>query len=1465
MKKNLFLCILLFLGFFSAVFAENFNRPSYDEHSNRQVTNICTLQANDTITKIVSGSLKFYDEGGQAADYTRGHSGAITFIPSDPNKVIKLVISNATDLAYADKMTIYNGASFIDETLISKKGDFRDVPATFLSTAPNGALTFDFYSKPSSSSYSYEGWEIDVIEYTPLPLSYGTTTISNQAPAQLFKNTQNNVFAQIAITVNGDAGEFVFNSIDISQAGSTTTAIDKVKLYFTGTDENYTSNSKIYLPTTHSNTFTLNKAIHKPGTYYFWVTVDVASTAVANDDISIELESITINSQLKTVPSTTCTASIQSGFHGNYTIGSSSNADYADFRAACFAMKDGIDGPVVFTVEAGTYNRIELPNILGTSPINTISFIGDKQTVLFEKGNTYPADKKGLIDVNGMDYVTIDGFSALNVSNNWQGAVLIHNTSHHVTLKNAHITVPTFNDYSHNMDGVITAKGENIIYHNNDFLTIENCTVQGGKYGLYIDGTGYVKLPKQKGTRLINNTISNFGYAGIYITKDHDFEISNNTINNNASTSSNSKCIDAVAMPGGVIANNRLTSNCSNYVSGIYLRSRSSAETTEPTHIFNNSIYFVQASGSSYGINFTDPMLYTEVVYNTISMNGSSASSACLFSEDNTDTKQLLIENNIFQNSATGYAIKLKSQGALTTETKYSHNVYQGILGQSSWDVSTWNMHSKDQSSQQKTVTFVADNILELNNNTGLISASPIVYVSQDINGVTRPTQPTPGAFEYQSNTDIAPNMLSNYPRFSNSTAHESTMTLKADANGTAYYLTSLQNATPPSIDMIKATGESIAFTKNVEKSVILNSLIAASTYKVYLVLASLQTAESNIIISDTFTTDRLPSSISDFENTRLQNNKLLSGTASFETCTLQDNGGLNDSKCALISSGSSASITNSSTGILLSGFYLWSDASVTLQAYNEKSNTEFTSKQIQATNQWEYISLKEMGNATKIVFTTTSNNVKIDNFSGQPLPLSLEMLDIVGNTQENIILNATRTGGVYPFAYEWRNSDLSLISTQESASFTDNASTQVYLTITDAWGTKISKRTDVRLNGNQVMGDFEDLYLSNDTAWAGAWNDANKQYQNLNDHFYTGSYQLSNYCIPGLKTWAFFAYGNETSTNFVYSDFIEHQFRNTVGGGYNGSENYGISYCFKGMGHTDLTIANNSQGDSISGMYITNTAYLYDCILNGDHMSTETDGTTGKGFATGDSVVLTAHGYVNNIETASTSIYLADYTNTDEIEHYILQDWKYFDLSKLGKVQFVRFTMESSKSNKQGMTTPAYFALDNIGADRPTLEVTTNSDSNTSEIDLSSLCPINGNGETHYTLLDSSTGTTAQINTNQLNITVPGKGNYTYLVKVDNKSNTLYYQITLAVSEGTDLESIKNQYSVIHNNSTLYVKPSYKSQYKVTLYNATGTCVFEVNNQQGETTISTNTLPHGVYMVQVVNKTFKQTTKITI
>ena len=48
----------------------------------------------------------------------------------------------------------------------------------------------------------------------------------------------------------------------------------------------------------------------------------------------------------------------------------------------------------------------------------------------------------------------------------------------------------------------------------------------------------------------------------------------------------------------------------------------------------------------------------------------------------------------------------------------------------------------------------------------------------------------------------------------------------------------------------------------------------------------------------------------------------------------------------------------------------------------------------------------------------------------------------------------------------------------------------------------------------------------------------------------------------------------------------------------------------------------------------------------------------------------------------------------------YIINDWRYVDLSGLGKVSKLSFALSSTDNGDWGMNTPAYFCFDNFGAE---------------------------------------------------------------------------------------------------------------------------------------------------------------------
>ena len=87
---------------------------------------------------------------------------------------------------------------------------------------------------------------------------------------------------------------------------------------------------------------------------------------------------------------------------------------------------------------------------------------------------------------------------------------------------------------------------------------------------------------------------------------------------------------------------------------------------------------------------------------------------------------------------------------------------------------------------------------------------------------------------------------------------------------------------------------------------------------------------------------------------------------------------------------------------------------------------------------------------------------------------------------------------------------------------------------------------------------------------------------------------------------------------------------------------------------------------------------------------------TAGAPFGESDWFKLTVHGYLNGAKVNNqVEFYLAQGTS-------YISEWTYVDLSSLGEVDEISFALSSSKHNNYGMTTPAYFCIDNFGAVAP-------------------------------------------------------------------------------------------------------------------------------------------------------------------
>lgn len=98
---------------------------------------------------------------------------------------------------------------------------------------------------------------------------------------------------------------------------------------------------------------------------------------------------------------------------------------------------------------------------------------------------------------------------------------------------------------------------------------------------------------------------------------------------------------------------------------------------------------------------------------------------------------------------------------------------------------------------------------------------------------------------------------------------------------------------------------------------------------------------------------------------------------------------------------------------------------------------------------------------------------------------------------------------------------------------------------------------------------------------------------------------------------------------------------------------------------------------------YITNSTYAYKYIKDNPKYNQEAWGAN-------DWFKLTITGYNKKVETGSIVIMLADGTD-------LINNWQQVNLTKLGKVTSIKFTVSSTDNNDYGMVTPAYFCLDQL------------------------------------------------------------------------------------------------------------------------------------------------------------------------
>lgn len=222
------------------------------------------------------------------------------------------------------------------------------------------------------------------------------------------------------------------------------------------------------------------------------------------------------------------------------------------------------------------------------------------------------------------------------------------------------------------------------------------------------------------------------------------------------------------------------------------------------------------------------------------------------------------------------------------------------------------------------------------------------------------------------------------------------------------------------------------------------------------------------------------------------------------------------------------------------------------------------------------------------------------------------------------------------------------------------------------------------------VVADLEDKSLPVNSFYNGS--DAAKGFVSRDVHFFN-SYD------PTFG-WSGFSYSNVNDTTTAG---FGNQYAAITGSGFGGSGIYAVMSDFGIFAEPNTIMLPYTA--AIQSLRITNSTYAYLAVRDGNDGfgivrqfgdDPNMAGSGNQGFSDWFKVTITGKD-AGGQTTGSLDYYLADYRFASNGDDYVVNTWQAVDLSSLGNVKSLSFSLSSSDVGMFGMNTPAYLALDDV------------------------------------------------------------------------------------------------------------------------------------------------------------------------
>lgn len=1239
----------------------------------------------------VTTPLSYYDEGGPDGKVLKNTGSYVTFLPAHEGEVVTLTI-DSINLRRAT-FGIYSGRDYKNESKLLSTGDNNILKQTgvrtFTSQEQDGSLTVYF---KGSDTYTF-GWAARVESVKPRDLFVEKVSATAlPADKQGILSGSSLPAVRIDLTTAGEKGKTTLEKLqlEISSEG-----IEELALYATGAISEF---DEAHLIATVKPQATQTEVIFKfdpadilklPRTQYYWVKAQLAGDLKVGTPISVAAKSVTIEGTKYDVkqekPFDTKTR--KGGLQGTLRVGSSNTASYKSLAAAAKDLtKQGVSGAVTVEVEPGEYpEAVLLERIPGASAKNSITIVGlgnsRDEVVLSANGYNKPTGDDahrrayGVMTVRNTPYVTLRNMTIHSTDLGFPTMVYVQENSSHFTMDNCHVYTKNTSNMNYNMSpSLVKVEGASNPHAQSCDVLVENSLFEGGHIALQIGGTTTVANPVGKGYTVRNNRFVDHSGKAIYVTRASEVLIEGNEMVQQIAPQRDYSGIDATFHTDAKIIGNDFditqpeASRLSNLV-GINVREVQG----EGLLVANNVIRITRGSATSRAFAASNVTGLNFVFNTAIAREGKSTALLML---NNTIAKSLL-SDNILQNRDGG-GILFSNQTLPNEQLTCDRNALytsdsKGVLITAKgkkYDATNYQQATKSTASKVVEVAFVSDKVLYPKDMTVLPQGALHAAITTDILGTTRNKEhPTVGAYEQDPNvTDEAPKLTNK--QVVRALHQSATISVEPDQMTDVYLMTIVKGEEAPDAAKIRDKGRHFTALGKRTTEFTIMGLEPETTYEVYgLLHGTLNNKDAEPELLFTFTTTYMPTRVATFEkdNRTIEGDVVYSGTNSFTGVKVVEDFTRSRNQIAEMA-GDKVTITatNSNGKIPQRGFSLMADRTVYMRI---DGGTRIT---LPATEQeWAYVDLAQRGDIREVTLESRGK-LWIDDYNGDALAMQLAIAPVSINLGQQAQLTAEVIRGVAPYSYEWSQGD-----SLQTVSVAPTQTTRYSVTVTDAAGSQVTESVYVYVNGlhgEPMVATFEEEPLSSEEPY------------NQKAPFGSGSFAFSNSYNAEWKSWSGFALAASADT--IYSGDLTQQYNNVIGGGQElegKSKQYAVAYCpgdnpAWGTYNPVVTVMPGSDRKvQLEGVYLTNTAWVKSFATRGDKNFGRPAFEEGSFFI----VTITAD------NGKKVEVPLIDYRNK---KREVVNDWKWVDLSSLGEVKTLKFSILSSDSYA-----PSYFAMDNL------------------------------------------------------------------------------------------------------------------------------------------------------------------------